>query len=696
MEESQQSPHEPQFDVDRPIESREQDLLGRGRLVESITKHILEVPADHGFTVAVVGEWGSGKSSVLNMVKESIEADSDSAAMVLQFNPWLFGSASDLVVRFFRELSIQLGKKGKEHVKAVVSALIELGKGLSPIVPVPGVSAAANAIGGLAEMALSEKSLLEQRDQLSSSLAHLESRVVVVIDDIDRLEPSETRELLRLVRLTSDLPNVVFLLAFDWQHVSRSLDNNPDRGSLYLEKIVQVKYDIPTVRQVVLRDMYIDRLNEMIAPDQVIQLDENVWQSVFSRIVARLFRNVRDVKRCLISLPAAIDAVGREVALADLLGLEAVRVLRPAIFQALKTNSRWLVHGDSVSVLGMSDEVRKEVLTKMLQEEQESPAVLGAVFEILFPATQGCLGGRAWGTEWMFDWRRDRRVACEDVIRLYLQAGLDAGALEHRVLEDLVASFNNEEELGLLLNGLDDDQLEEALERLEDYAQELPPEAILSSVPTLVNQFHRLSDRFAGAFGSSPRANAKRFVYRLLRRIQSRELLAKGMLQMLPRVTSLSGCLQLVGMAWHWGPPGTSLIDEEQAGELDDALAERLRMATVDQLVEEWDLAGLVMDAVEWLPDEKKAPLKSVLIGHLSDSRFVLTLLLTDNSYSTRNGHVEKRLAWDRLIEALGEDLKSAVAELSSSSICTDLTADEQAVVELAQKYATGWRPPNW
>ena len=64
------------FDADRPIEGREQDRLGRRSFAEAIARHICAVPVKHGFTVAVVGEWGSGKTSVLNMVAETLKVDS--------------------------------------------------------------------------------------------------------------------------------------------------------------------------------------------------------------------------------------------------------------------------------------------------------------------------------------------------------------------------------------------------------------------------------------------------------------------------------------------------------------------------------------------------------------------------------------------------------------------------------------------
>ena len=210
------------FDADRPIEYREQDRLGRRSFAEAIARQARAVPAQHGFTIAVVGEWGSGKTSVLNMVAETLVDDLKSVA-VLRFNPWLFGSADDLVARFFHELSAQLGRSRSEGLKDVAKALSNLGQSLAPLSPITGTTGLANLFAKLTDHWTKPPSLHDKRDHLSKALAASDSRVIVLIDDIDRLEAGETREIMRLVRLTSDLPNVIFLLAFDWRHVARSL-----------------------------------------------------------------------------------------------------------------------------------------------------------------------------------------------------------------------------------------------------------------------------------------------------------------------------------------------------------------------------------------------------------------------------------------------------------------------------------------
>ena len=420
MDCNQNSPSKAYLEADQPIEHRQDDRLGRKAFAESVAQQIRNVPSGASFTVAVTGEWGSGKTSVINMVAETLECDSSGIA-VLRFNPWLFGGVGELVTRFFQELSIQLGQNNTQKLKDVAKLLAKFGQALAPLSPVPGTTVAANLAASVVVNWAKQPSLYSEYAQLKKALEVSESRVVVLIDDIDRLEPAETREVMRLVRLTSDLPNVVFLLAFDRENVANSLSKSGADGSQYLEKIVQVSFNLPILRETILPDTLVSLLDEFLRGREVRELGSHVWQRVFYEIIRPLLGNLRDVKRYLYSLPVTLDLVGREVALADLLGLEAIRVLRPALFENLRNHSKILVHCSSDLQLVMGSANRKQEinqeLTKMLEDAAADRALLDSVFTILFPATQEFLTNNSYGSTSTATWRKDRRVACEEVLR---------------------------------------------------------------------------------------------------------------------------------------------------------------------------------------------------------------------------------------------------------------------------------------
>ena len=91
--------------ADKPIRTPEEDVLGRTKMARSFAERIIELDAAEGVVVGVLGPWGSGKTSFVNLVRIHLEALN---VTVLDFNPWMFSGAQQLVESFFIELSAQL------------------------------------------------------------------------------------------------------------------------------------------------------------------------------------------------------------------------------------------------------------------------------------------------------------------------------------------------------------------------------------------------------------------------------------------------------------------------------------------------------------------------------------------------------------------------------------------------------------
>ena len=91
--------------ADNPITHPEEDALGRTKPARSFAEQVLSLDSTQGVVVGVLGPWGSGKTSFVNLARGHLK---DSNVTVLEFNPWMFSGADQLVQAFFVELSAQL------------------------------------------------------------------------------------------------------------------------------------------------------------------------------------------------------------------------------------------------------------------------------------------------------------------------------------------------------------------------------------------------------------------------------------------------------------------------------------------------------------------------------------------------------------------------------------------------------------
>src|SRR5262249_21766853 len=153
------------------------------------------------------------------------------------------------------------------------------------------------------------------------------------LDDIDRLSTAEIRDIFKLVRLTASFPNIIYILAFDRIRVESALGADGIPGRDYLEKILQVAIDLPAIPADVLNRQIFSAIDAALREiDNPGPLNQGVWVDVFMEIVRPLIRNMRDVRRYAAAIQGTVAALNGEIAPADVLALEAIRVFLPDVF----------------------------------------------------------------------------------------------------------------------------------------------------------------------------------------------------------------------------------------------------------------------------------------------------------------------------------------------------------------------------
>ena len=103
---------------DLPIMKSSEDKLNRESFVKSLANVILQSAFPTSFTVGLYGAWGSGKTSLLNMVIEQIERSSTDV-VILRFNPWLCSDPKQLITQFFKQLASAIKMKNLRQILCV-------------------------------------------------------------------------------------------------------------------------------------------------------------------------------------------------------------------------------------------------------------------------------------------------------------------------------------------------------------------------------------------------------------------------------------------------------------------------------------------------------------------------------------------------------------------------------------------------
>jgi predicted KAP-like P-loop ATPase len=424
--------------ADEPIYGAAGDRLGRTEFARAIATAVMSAPRHAGFTIGVTGAWGEGKSSVLNLVVQELER-TDSAE-VFEFNPWLFSGAEQLVEHFFDELTAQFAESGDARVRRVADGLRTYGRIVAPLRLVPGVG---TVIKGTVDwtrevsdaLTTERPSARDQRARLAARLAKLKKPIVVLVDDIDRLRSDEIIDVMRLVRLVGDFPNLVYVLAFDRPRVEQALSagEGRDAGRAYLEKIVQVLHDVPPPRPALLTQLIVQDAFRTVGDLERFHFTEQYFTNLFYGGMRDLFATLRDVNRFANVLPATLGLVRDEVELADILALEAVRVFAPDAFALLLGGAEALTRTYDTDAGDERDAADRAYVAAIVAAAAPHQAAVEPLLRRLFPAAARHLGGSSYGAESMSRWRAERRVAHPDVLDVYARRLLRQSQVRYRL-----------------------------------------------------------------------------------------------------------------------------------------------------------------------------------------------------------------------------------------------------------------------
>lgn len=326
-----------------------EDQLGFTPHAQSLAATILkDLPKDQSFVIGIEGEWGEGKSSFIHFLKQAFpQGETDPLRPTLvEFNPWWFEGSDQLLRHFFDELlgQIDWSHRLRDSVRTKLNLLGSAGVRVGKVLQAcsigcvePATIAAVAAFGksietgaGAIHSNSQPKSFHRLRGNAANALKTLQFKTIVFIDDLDRLPASEICELFRVIKAVADLPNIVYVIAYDRAIVASALDQvRKGRGESYLEKIIQLPYRLPKPKQQVRAEYNVKLLSSLAF---LSNLDVN--NQALHHIHDAFLPMPRDVKRlhaCLLINQHIPDEIRMEPL--DFMFLEALRLKNRMLWQ---------------------------------------------------------------------------------------------------------------------------------------------------------------------------------------------------------------------------------------------------------------------------------------------------------------------------------------------------------------------------
>lgn len=269
--------------LDYPIETPEEDKFDYYTEAKHIADTLSKLPEDKAVSVAVLSPWGYGKTSFVNLIKYAIKhGDNDKPLfdhVIIEFNPRQSKEVSSIQEDFFKVLIEAI--PDEFAIRSKISNYLE-NIGLQEIHPIARIFTG-----------IFKRSKEDVTRDVNNTLDSLGKRLVVFIDDFDRLTDVEIIEVLKLIDKNAAFRHTVFITAYDENAVSNALKNyESDNGIAYIDKFFTLRFHLPLRSEYSVVNTMYHILQKKISREIDLRyiMNKRYW------IVAECVRSLRDVK----------------------------------------------------------------------------------------------------------------------------------------------------------------------------------------------------------------------------------------------------------------------------------------------------------------------------------------------------------------------------------------------------------------
>lgn len=319
---------------DNPIYYEVQDELnGLFKIpTEKIYKIITENKFESSFSIGLNSEWGDGKTSVFNFVKNRLKNEKD--LVIVDFNPWIGFDKKVLIKDFFNSLGESLGSSFSNEFSEYTSIILN--------------NSEENSFVKIIRTLIQKKddSLVTLFEELNEKIGRLNKKIIVFIDDVDRLDKEEVFEVLKLIRKTANFKNTFFVVAYDRNYVNNSIKDQSGTSTIkYLDKIINVEISLPYFDKYALKEYFVTKLKKVIPEklhfkvDYFTKRDDEMFDLGLGFEENDLFEywlnNFREIKKIVNSISVNYYKIYADVNFKDLILLEILKLKHPQIYTYL-------------------------------------------------------------------------------------------------------------------------------------------------------------------------------------------------------------------------------------------------------------------------------------------------------------------------------------------------------------------------
>lgn len=715
------------YNADKPIKTGAEDLLGRSFFSKQLAKALYECDASDGLVIGLFGEWGSGKTSVLNMTMNEIKnmgEESENEPLIVTFSPWNYSDKDNLISLFFRNLINNLDTTSNNKIKR------KIGKVLTDYADCLDALAVLSPLGGILVNILKPiiktqgTNLMEvpnldsTKEKLETILKESNQKIIVVIDDIDRLTNSQIRDIFHLAKQVGNFPNIVYILSMDREIVCRALQeiHNID-GHEYLEKIIQVPFEIPQMHKGKVRDYLLNQLNQIIKEIAgEVKLDRRYWDKIFINCIIPYIDNLRDANRLINVFRFKYETLYQEVSVEDMIGIMTLEVLEPKLY-------KWIYNNKDILCNSIGYNVSRNKGTYVKNQERFYNEFKGININpdksirsvsTMFPAFAKAINEYQGSYQSNADNKKKMRICDAEKFDIYFRHDLDSVEVSRNTIKDCIHTFNEKELVSVIDEINEKGNIIYFLEEVQSLIDDVPCERITLIVSVILSsQWNFKGEISSGIFTRTAYEKAVELLEGLLHRIKSEqerfELLYSMLKEMdknrIGAIAIILGRIKLLYETKRENVEDKSLITLEHLQELEKIYVLNINAVIGTEVISNIECFNVVFHLWEKLNEEAVLEyFNQVAENHINMLKLVCTLAsrwegTSDGGWRFETNEYEKYISKETIYNGIKKLNKNDLLEftdveklkLASFILNYQMHGIEVANEEKAQELVEQW-----
>lgn len=530
------------FDADRPIQKINQDRLNRAKFAKYLARCMLDHHETNSLVIGLSGGFGSGKTSIINMVLEELEfastnLEDNQKPIVLNFSPWSYSGQNQLIYSFFRRLSSVIRLAPHLKHKEQIIYLLELYVSFFTRQPIPKALRHQRTLwqrltGQYKEEIYaweSGRDLTMVKAELNKLLSEQKHKMIIIIDNISRIYPEEIKQILQIVKSMGDYANTVYMLSINKEQVVNAINKiDGQGGEEYIEKIIQLPFNVPAIQKQDLEAILGDKLTRVMQSVPETSWTDEYWADIYYSAVKYCFENCRDITRYVNTLNFSYARLKDMVNPVDYFAITAIEVFMPEVYAGIRDNkdlfTDLLEHVYKLD----ADELQKERerTDEIMNRNQRIPRqMLINLIMKLFPRIR-----HIYDPETPF-YHSDRiapqlkRVCSPEFFDLYFKLSMQASQIPPAEFQAIIKVANDRVAFDHLLTRLNQD--ERIIKFIDQLNSPLLAHIPEENIPTIIFALIDNGDLFprgrAGMLSLSTPMRIHRIIHELLSRIKNKD-----------------------------------------------------------------------------------------------------------------------------------------------------------------------------